>query len=113
MLITLRMHGLVLHVAREIRNPLLSKVHQKGLVRHMVLPTMFRSVAQNQIFLSLYGPRRSETCLRACADSKGPDQPAHPRSLIRAFAVREKNHCILQNAGMGSKELMILCACAG
>ena len=21
-------------------------------------------------------------------DSKGPDQPAHPRSLIRAFAVR-------------------------
>ena len=27
------------------------------------------------------------TCLRAYMDSKGPDQPAHSRSLIRAFAV--------------------------
>ena len=32
------------------------------------------------------GPPRS--CLRAYADSKGPDQSAHPRSLIRTFAVR-------------------------
>ena len=26
-------------------------------------------------------------CLRAYADSEGPDQPAHPCRLIRAFAV--------------------------
>ena len=27
-----------------------------------------------------------------CADSKGPDQTSHLRSLIRAFAVRQENH---------------------
>ena len=31
------------------------------------------------------------------ANSEGPDQYAHPRSLSRAFAVRLKNHWILQN----------------
>ena len=30
----------------------------------------------------------SKMCLRTYASSEGPDQPAHPRSLIRAFAVR-------------------------
>ena len=30
----------------------------------------------------------TKTCVRAYADSEGPDQTAHPRSLIRAFAVR-------------------------
>ena len=42
--------------------------------------------------LSLYGSSHGKTCLRAYADSEGPDQTAHPRSLIRAFAVRLKNH---------------------
>ena len=32
--------------------------------------------------------RAMEKCLRAYADSEGPDQTAHPRSLIRAFTVR-------------------------
>ena len=31
----------------------------------------------------------------ARADSEGPDQTARKRSLIRAFAVRCQNHCIL------------------
>ena len=31
----------------------------------------------------------AKTCLRAYADNKGQDQPAHSRSLIRAFTVRE------------------------
>ena len=31
---------------------------------------------------------RGKTFLRAYADSEGPDQPAHPRSLIRTFTVR-------------------------
>ena len=35
--------------------------------------------------------------VQAYADSEGPDQPAHPRSLIRAFGVRQQNHWILQN----------------
>ena len=33
------------------------------------------------------GPRHAKTCLRAYADSEGPDQTAHPRSMLRAFAV--------------------------
>ena len=37
------------------------------------------------------------------ADSKGPDQPAHPHSLIGAFAVRKQNHLILQTVSMESK----------
>ena len=37
-----------------------------------------------------YGPHHAKTCLRALryADSKGPDRPAHPLKLIRAFTVR-------------------------
>ena len=38
---------------------------------------------------SIYRPRQVRTCLRAYADSESPDQPAHPRSLIMAFAVRK------------------------
>ena len=34
------------------------------------------------------GPRHAKTCLRAYVDSKGQDQPAHARSLIRAFVIR-------------------------
>ena len=30
-------------------------------------------------------PRHAKTCLRAYADSERPDQPAHPRSPIRAI----------------------------
>ena len=36
----------------------------------------------------LYGPRCEKTCLRGLANNTGADQPAHPRSLISAFAVR-------------------------
>ena len=50
-----------------------------------------------------FGPPSAKTCLRAYADSEGPDQPAHPRSLIRAFAVRKQNHWIQQNVSMESK----------
>ena len=37
-----------------------------------------------------YELRHAKTSLQAYADSEGPDQPAHPRSLIRAFAVRKR-----------------------
>ena len=33
-------------------------------------------------------PRREKTCLLGFANSKGADQPAHPRSLISAFVIR-------------------------
>ena len=32
-----------------------------------------------------YGTRHANRFLRAYVHSKGPDQPAHPRNLIRAF----------------------------
>ena len=50
-----------------------------------------------------YGPRHAKTCLSAYADSEGPDQPAHPHILIRAFAVRKQNHWILKNISMENK----------
>ena len=36
----------------------------------------------------IIGHRREKTCLRGFASNTGADQPAHPRSLISAFAVR-------------------------
>ena len=47
----------------------------------------------------IHGPRHAKTCLRAYADSEGPDNPSHPHGLIRAFAVRCQN----QNVSMESK----------
>ena len=35
-----------------------------------------------------FEPGREKTCLISYANNKGADQPAHPRSLISAFAVR-------------------------
>ena len=35
--------------------------------------------------------------------AKGPDRPAHTRSLIWAFTVRNQNHWIRQNARMDGK----------
>ena len=51
----------------------------------------------------LSGSRYEKTCLVAYVDSEGPDQPAHSRSLIRAFTVRYHNHWILQNVRIDSK----------
>ena len=43
----------------------------------------------------IIGQRYAKTCLWAYAGSEGPDKPAHPRSLIRTFAVRKQNHWLL------------------
>ena len=48
-------------------------------------------------------PRHVKTCLRAYADSEGPDQTAHPRSLIRTFTVRLYNRWVLYNIARYSK----------
>ena len=39
-----------------------------------------------QKILLTYGPRQEKTCLRGFANNKDADQPAHPRSLVSAFA---------------------------
>ena len=41
-----------------------------------------------QVTCGIYGPRREKTCLCGFANTKGADQPAHPRSLISAFVIR-------------------------
>ena len=46
---------------------------------------------------------RAMRSFRACADSEGPDQPAHPRRLIRALAFCLHNHLTPQNVSMESK----------
>ena len=46
----------------------------------------------NIIMFKISGLRHTKTCLCVDGNSEGPDQPTHPRSLIRAFAVRWQNH---------------------
>ena len=36
----------------------------------------------------IFRQRHAQACLQAYADSEGPDQTAHSRSLIRVFTVR-------------------------
>ena len=47
--------------------------------------------------------RHAKTRLLLYAHSEGPDQLAHPHSLIRAFAVCKQNHWTLQNVSIESK----------
>ena len=50
----------------------------------------FKCLTQNGEQLIANGP-----CLQAYANSECPDQPAHPRSLIRAITICLHNHWIL------------------
>ena len=43
--------------------------------------------------------------LRVCADSDGPDQPAHLHSLIRTFAVYLHQSRTMQNLSMNNNDL--------
>ena len=43
-----------------------------------------------------YEPQLDNTNKMACAPSEDTDQPGHPPSLIRVFAVRMKKHWVLR-----------------
>ena len=43
----------------------------------------------------IYGPAHDKTYKIACAPSEDSDQPGHPPSLIRVFAVRMKKAWVL------------------
>ena len=45
--------------------------------------------------LGIYEPHRDKTNKMACAPSEDSDQPGHPPSLIRVFAVRMKKAWVL------------------
>ena len=59
----------------------------------------------------MFGPSHAKTCLRAYAESGGPDQPAHPRSLIRAFTVRLESLDSTECMNGEQRPRMIRCAC--
>ena len=65
------------------------------------------------LFLNEEGLRHAKTCLRAYADNEGPDQTAHLRSLIKAFAARKQNHLIQRRFQCRANTRMRLFACAG
>ena len=45
------------------------------------------AVVVTRVYYILYGPSHAKTCRRTYAESKGPDQPMHLHSLIRASTV--------------------------
>ena len=55
-----------------------------------ILRNAHTNVKKSAYFMikTLIWPRREKTFLRGFANSKGADQPAHPRSLISAFVNR-------------------------
>ena len=56
--------------------------------------TFSRSI-ESHLALSLNEPLHDKTNKMACAPSADSDQPGHPPSLIRVFAVRMKNAWVL------------------
>ena len=71
--------------------------HLEILWQYSLLPTLkalvrdlkhyFSKVPYEPLIFGQTGLHHVETCLRAYAGSEVPDQPAHTRSLIRAFTV--------------------------
>ena len=68
------------------------------LVRHtctlIVLLAHFYAIYKQANNL-LLEPKHDKTNKMTCAPCEDWDQPGHPPSLIRVFAVRMKNHCVL------------------
>ena len=52
---------------------------------YLLLPFLFPEIISNKIIIE---PQHEISNNVVCATSKGSDQPAHTRSLIRAFASR-------------------------
>ena len=40
------------------------------------------------LYMLWYGPQREKTCLLGFVNNTDADQPARPRSLVRAFVIR-------------------------
>ena len=51
-----------------------------------------RPISSQPRCIITFGPRCKKTCLQGFANNKGPDQPAHLRSLISAFVI-----CLLES----------------
>ena len=58
-------------------------------------------------------PQHDKTNKRTCAPSEDSDQPGHPPSLIRVFAVRMKKPWVLRNPLSAEQRLIRLRGCPG
>ena len=64
---------------------MLLDIHETGKsVAEMRTGILFGKVQRRKLF----GPLRVKTCLQGYVNSKGADQPAHPRSMISATVIR-------------------------
>ena len=57
-------------------------------INNHVLKTVLVTLLPDFYSLSKFEPHRDKTNKMACAPSEDSDQPGHPHSLIRVFAVR-------------------------
>ena len=60
-----------------------------------------------------YEPSQDKTNKMICAPSEYSDQPGHPPSLIRVFAVRMKKHWVLSYPFSALRRLIRLGGCPG
>ena len=63
--------------------------------------------------MAINGPRHAKTGLRTYADSEGPGQPAHTRSLIMNFTVANRIIGYYRMYEWEANVEIILCACTG
>ena len=64
-------------------------ISETEMLKNKDFPAFKQSdVAFIPLICVIIGPRREITCLRGFANNTGADQPAHLRSLIRAFVFR-------------------------
>ena len=63
--------------------------------------------------IHVYEPQRQETYLWTCAPSEDSDQPAHSRSVIRIFPVRNWDSQGYKLSSGGKRRLIRLRGCAG
>ena len=81
-------------------------------MRDVVLFHYFSGIESIKQRLLLW-PRRAKTCLQAYADSKGPGQSAHPRSLSGLSLSANRIIGYYEMYEWKVKAWMIHCACAG
>ena len=64
-------------------------------IPRLMVTNFYIAISAFLLWRSLYGPHCNKTNKMACSPSEDFDQPGHPPSLIRVFAVRLKKARIL------------------
>ena len=103
-----------------------SPVYKQTLIRHCILRcliwvcTVFQGPKNETLgikglmpFFFIFEPPHDKTNKMACAPSKDSDQPGHPPSLIRVFAVCMKKAWVLSYTLSAQRRLIRLGECPG